>query len=179
MKVTKALRPLVVLFACVLAASCGIEKSPTAPPTNPDLLGGLTGTVTNTLTSTLGAVLSCSKLPEYHASAVIGSAGGTLQIGPHTFTVPKGALKNDVTITAWAPSDHSRDIQFGPAGLQFSKSAALTIDYSGCGLLTGLLPKVAYTNDLLGILYYVPTLGQTSHTVTGQIDHFSRYAAAY
>ena len=179
MKVTKALRPLAVLALSVLAASCGIERSPTAPQANPDLVGGLLGTVTTTVQSTLGTVLQCSKLPEYRASAVIGKNGGTLTVGPHTLVIPKNALSGNVTITAWAPSDHSRDIQFGPEGLQFARHTQLTIDYSGCGLLPSLLPKIAYTDNLLGILYYIPTLGQTSHTVTGQVDHFSRYAAAY
>jgi hypothetical protein len=180
MKVLKALRPLVVLAASVLAISCGVERSPTAPPpANPDLIGGLVGTVSGTVTSTLGAVLSCSKLPEYRASAVIGRDGGILTIGPHTFIVPRGALSHDVTITAWAPSDKNRDIQFGPSGLHFSKPAALTVSYAGCGLLPNLLPRVAYTTDLLSILYYVPSLPTGNQTVTGAIDHFSRYAAAY
>jgi hypothetical protein len=179
MKVMKALRPLAVLIVAVLAVSCGIDRSPTAPPANPDLIGGLVGTVTTTLTSTLDAVLACSKLPEYRASAVIGRDGGTLHIGPHTLVVPKGALSGNTTITAWAPSDHSRDIQFGPEGLHFGKSAALTVDYKGCGLLPNLLPRIAYTDNLLSILYYIPTTSRSGSTVTGQVDHFSRYAAAY
>ncbi len=43
------------------------------------------------------------------------------------------------------------------------------------------MPKqIAYTTDLLAILYYLPSLDdQASQTVTGQLQHFSDYALAW
>ena len=44
-------------------------------------------------------------LPYAAASGLIGPEGGTLAIGPHTLTVPAGALAAPVTISADAPTD--------------------------------------------------------------------------
>lgn len=176
MRASRAFRVVVGILGAALVASCA-DKSPTTPPSpQADLIGGLLGTVT----STVGSVLQCTPLPYASATQTIGPAGGVMVIGHHTFVVPPYALPVPVTITAVAPSDHSRSVQFSPAGLHFNHSAYLTLDYSGCGLLVNLLPKVAYTTDLLQILSYVNSIADSrDHLVTGQIDHFSRYAAAY
>ena len=177
MRIPRFARVLAGILAVGIAAtSCGPERSLTAPPPNPDLIGGVLGTVGNVA----GALLQCSALPDYQASKVIGPSGGFLQVGPHLLVIPPGALSSNVTITAHAPSDRTRDIQFGPTGLQFQEPAALSMSYDSCGLLVGLLPKVAYTTDLLSILYYVPSLNDARHhLVVGDIKHFSRYAVAY
>ena len=109
------------------------------------------------------------------------SAGGTLQVGPHLLWVPPGALDRNVTITATAPSSSTRSVEFSPEGLQFEESAWLTMSYSGCDLLGTLLPKrIAYTDDLLSILYYLLSFDSIwTRTVTGKVDHFSKYAVAW
>ena len=177
MKFARATRLMAALLAIALSASCGTERAPTAPASpQADLIGSTLGTVTGTA----GSLLQCTALPAAHASKVIGPDGGVLQIGPHYLVVPPGALSQNITITGDAPSDHTNDVQFGPAGLQFAKPAALNMSYANCSLLAGLLPKIAYTSDLLAILYYIPSFNSFStQTVTGRVDHFSRYAVSY
>ncbi|HEY2805466.1 MAG TPA: hypothetical protein VGI92_06355 [Gemmatimonadales bacterium] len=178
MKFARAFRVVAGLLTATLVISCA-DKSPTTAP-QADLIGALTGTVAGTLNAVVGKVLQCSPLPYASATKNIGPAGGFMVIGHHLFVVPPGALDHQVTITGVAPSDRTRSVQFSPAGLHFQHSAYLTLDYEGCGLLVNLLPKVAYTTDLLAILNFVPSLADThDHLVTGQIDHFSRYATAY
>src|SRR5260370_42521405 len=46
--------------------------------------------------------------------APIGPDGGTLQVGPHTLSVPAGALGAPVTITAGGPAGAGNPIQFQP-----------------------------------------------------------------
>lgn len=171
-----------VLCAVLLTISCGPD-SPTAaraptPPAN-DLLGGVT-TLLGGTTKLVGSLLTCQKLPEASNSQLIGPSGGQLQIGPHTLTVPAGALHSWVQISGVAPSSKANIVQLYPEGLQFSKPAALTMSYAHCGLVAGLLPRIAYVDDDLLILNYVPSLNNLfSRTVTGQIPHFSGYATAW
>src|SRR6185295_19908172 len=106
-----------------------------------------------------------------------------LTVGPHTLTVPAGALGAPVLITADAPVGTVNSVRFGPEGLQFAagKPATLTLSYANCPLLGSLLPKrVAYTTDLLAILSYVTSLDDLlARKVTGSLAHFSRYAVAW
>jgi hypothetical protein len=163
------------LCAGLVAVSCGRE-APTAPAQSNDLLGG----ILSTASKTVGSLLQCKKLPAYANAQVIGRAGGTLQVGPHTLTVPKGALSSDVLISGYAPSDNNRTVQFQPEGLQFAKPASLTMSYSGCSLVVGLLPRVAHVDDNLTILdYLLSTNNIFARTVTGQVPHFSGYATAW
>ena len=104
-----------------------------------------------------------------------------MHVGPHTFTVPAGALSHNVTITAYAPSDKYNRIEFQPAGLHFSQSASLTMSYANCNLLGILLPKhIAYVDDDLNILYLLQSLDNLgAQKVTGKVDHFSDYVVAW
>jgi hypothetical protein len=72
-------------------------------------------------------------------------------------------------------------VRFKPEGLQFERSAALTMSYANCNLLGKLLPKrIAYTTDKLVILEYLLSLDLLNlKTVTGQLNHFSGYAVAW
>jgi len=125
--------------------------------------------------------MTCTPLPEYSVSQVVGPSGGTLAVGPHSFIVPAGALSSWVRITAVAPSDSVNRVHFRPEGLTFKKPASLTMSYANCkGAGSLLKAQIAYTDDLLQILYYVPSVPDyPSKTVTGQIDHFSDYATAW
>jgi hypothetical protein len=165
-----------VLAACVIA-SCNTDRAPTAPPVQPELIGDVFGTTTRTL----GTLLTCRPLPAATASAVIGPAGGTLRVGPHTLVVPPRALAEDVRITAFAPSDTVNSVDFQPDGLRFRRSAALTLSYANCGVVSRLLPKrVAWITDDLRILEILPSVDDPlRRTTTGQLDHFSRYAVSY
>ncbi|HEU4698689.1 MAG TPA: hypothetical protein VFS40_05880 [Gemmatimonadales bacterium] len=140
------------------------------------LAGGLLGGL-------VGGLLTCNALPAAHAEAVIGPEGGTLVVGPHTFTVPAGALADTVRIVADAPSEQVASVRFAPEGLRFAagRPARLTLSYAHCPLLTPLLPKrIAYTDDSLRILEVLGSLDEPlARRVSGDIAHFSRYAVAW
>lgn len=125
-------------------------------------------------------LLSCSVLPADSVTQVIGPDGGTINVGPHTFIVPPGALDDTVSITAVAPSDSLRRVSFQPEGLNFNKQAALYLNYDGCDLLGSFLPKrVAYISGS-SILDFLPSLDDTlSQRVRGKVSHFSDYAVAW
>ena len=125
-------------------------------------------------------LLKCSPLPVDSATATIDSTGGVIQIGPHTLTIPPGALSAPLTITALAPSDTLNRIQFQPTGVRFQKPARLTMSYGNCGLLEALLPQIAYTTDSLQILQILESeTDPFTQTVTAPLHHFSDYAVAW
>ncbi len=129
---------LAVLLVCALGLtlSCG-DSTPTgvaaAPQPQADLIGGLLGGT---------GLLSCSSLPYDSMTKVIGPAGGSLRVGPHSFFIPSGALSQQTTITMVLPTaQHVNVVRFKPAGLQFAKPTYLTMSYANCSLLGWLLPK--------------------------------------
>ncbi len=178
----KAARPLVVvLVVCglALAAACG-ERTLTAPQSappaaaaRPDLIGSLLGAT---------GLLRCSNLPYDSTTQTIGIGGGSLSVGPHTLSIPRGALLTPTPITMILPTGLGVNaVKFKPAGLQFRTPAALTMSYANCSLLGLLLPKqIAYTTDNLQILYYLLSLDNLfSKNVTGTVNHFSDYVIAW
>jgi hypothetical protein len=176
MKTAHLKRFAFLLSLALVVTSCG-ENSPTSPaaratPPDADLISSLLGHT---------GLLSCRALPAVSVSQTIGRSGGTIHIGPHTFTVPAGALDRNVTITANAPSDKYNRVNFGPSGLQFDKSASLTMSYANCSLLGWLLPKhIAYVDQHLSILYLLQSVDNLlTQKVTGKVDHFSDYALAW
>ena len=142
------------------------------------LLGGTLGTVTNALTSTV-SLLTCSSLPYRSTTRTIGAEGGIISVGRHRLVVPRGALRQNVTITAEQMPGTSNSVRFSPEGLHFERAAELTLSYENC--LDLPLPKrVAYTDEGLRILELLRSRDvQSKRTVTGSVDHFSRYAVAY
>jgi hypothetical protein len=175
----KAVRSLVAALAvCTIAlvSACG-ERPPTAAPElqapNPSLIGGL-------LSAT--GLLKCSDLPYASNTATIGSAGGVLNVGPHTLSIPAGALASPVTITGEIVTGRKVNaVHFEPDGLRFSRSASLTMSYANCNLLGSLAPKrIAYVSGGLDILYYLLSIDNLlAKKVTGRVDHFSDYAVAW
>jgi hypothetical protein len=178
MKFSRSVILTFIAAAAVVSTSCSDRGAPTAPAApqqvSADLIGDLTSTVQ-------GLLLQCTPMPAYHASAVIGPDGGTLVIGPHTFTVPRGALSTPVLISADAPQDNLNRVIFQPEGLTFRTPAALTMSYANCQGLGSLLPKrIAYTNDLLQILSFIKSIDNIfANKVTGQVNHFSEYVIAW
>jgi hypothetical protein len=170
-----SLRNLLLAGAAVVALSCR-ESEPVgvAAPDTPsgDLLSLLPR-----------GLLPCSPLPYDSVTLTVGPEGGTLDVGPHTLTVPPGALSELVSITAVAPSGTVNSVRLQPEGLAFDGHASLTMSYANCGLLFTLpIPKrVAYTtDDLLTILEYLKSVDiPSSKTVTGRVDHFSTYGVAW
>ena len=179
---------LALPVAAVLAVtvwSCRPDSSPTGvsvsptPPVSGDLVSGVVSTTTGVV-GKLG-LLKCTPLPYVKSSAVIGPLGGTLRVGQYSLTVPAGALSQSVQLTGEQLSDTVNSVRFSPSGLQFAKPATLSMPYANCNLLGRILPKeIAYTTDNLQILTYLLSLDNLfSKTVTGQVNHFSRYAVAW
>jgi hypothetical protein len=174
--------PFVLVLAGALSlASCSSTHDPLAPEAEtPSALlsgNGLLGT------PIAAGLLACDPLPYAADSATIGPDGGTLVIGRHTLAVPAGALATPVLIRGEAQVGTVNSVTLQPEGLHFApgKPAKLTLSYANCPLLGRLLPKrIAYTTDLLAILSYVPSLDDLlGRTVTGSLEHFSRYAVAW
>ncbi|HXG96439.1 MAG TPA: hypothetical protein VNJ06_04915 [Gemmatimonadales bacterium] len=173
MKARRLIAPALLLIA---ALAC-TDRSPTsvapvAPP-QADLIGSLLAPT---------GLLKCSDLPYASSKATIGPDGGSISAGPHTLMIPAGALSAPTTITMTAPTGRGVNVvEFAPAGLQFARSASLTMSYSNCSLLGTLLPKrIAYTSSSLDVLYYILSLDNIfSKRVTGQVNHFSNYAIAW
>lgn len=186
MRLSKLFASALLLGTATVLISCAESTAPqqasearAAALTAPELLDGLTSTVDRTVGNT--GLLSCRPMPEVRVSKVIGKKGGEIEIGPHTLVIPKNALKSDVRITAYAPSGTVNRIQFSPHGLEFKKSAELTMSYANCNVLGSLLPKhIAYVNQQLSILYLLETVDNfRRREVSADVDHFSEYAIAW
>jgi hypothetical protein len=187
MKISRIALSALLFGATAVFSSCG-DPSPlgprppaaaqaAAPVVAPqaDLLGGVSNLLKHV------GLLSCSALPPATGSKTIGSEGGTINVGPHSFVVPRGALSHPVTITATIEPEHVNHIQFKPEGLQFKKSASLTMSYANCNILNSLLPKhIAHVDEDLNILSLLLSVDNLlARKVTGQVDHFSDYAIAW
>ena len=163
--------PLALTLLATLSCTADTPTAPVAPPEQ-SLLGNL-------LSYT--GLLSCKPMPAATATATIGPAGGTINVGPHSLVIPPGALEEAVTITATAPSDSVNRVEFQPQGVEFEKAAALTMSYANCNLLGSLVPKqIVYTDNALDILEYLLSFDDLwKKQVTGQLHHFSSYAVAW
>ncbi len=172
MKLARMVRGLLLGVAVAAFAACADQAPVTsapaaAAPLKPGRLLGLDV-----------SLVSCTPMAAASASALIGPAGGTITVGPHTLVIPAGALASSVTITASAPSDTVNVVNFGPQGLTFAVPAQLTLSYANCGLLSGL--QIAYTDDNLDILQLLPSVDNVlGQTVSAGIQHFSGYAVAW
>jgi hypothetical protein len=126
-------------------------------------------------------LLTCRPLPAATATETIGPAGGTLHVGPHVLTVPRGALDHPVTITGKIVPGNINGVRFSPSGLHFERSARLRMSYANCSLLGRVLPKhIAYVDDDFNILEYLLSFDLLQlRLVTGRVDHFSSYVIAW
>ncbi len=104
--------------------------------------------------------------------------------------VPKGALKQSVSISAVAPSDTVALIRLQPEGLRFQKTAFLVAAYDNCRVKKGVTPRIAHVTDALDVIDYLPSVDQLDdprlkrvrkwhHRVVGELQHFSNYAVAW
>ena len=180
MKHSRRFSLLLLVSALGTGLSCSPDKLSTGPAGSANeaaYSGGLLGT------GLASGLLYCSPLPYAATTQTIGSAGGTISVGPHTLTIPAGALSQEVAITAEAPSDSVRSVRLLPEGLTFAagKPARLTLSYAGCSLLGSVAPKrIAYTTDLLELLQFLPSIDDLiRRRVTAPLEHFSRYAVSW
>jgi hypothetical protein len=166
----KALRFLVI---ALVLAGCTDRALMSPPAPQASLIGDILGAT---------GLLRCSDLPYASATQTIGSAGGIIRVGPHTLTIPAGALSARVAITgALVTGRGVNAVRFEPEGLAFARSASLTMSYANCNLLGRLLPKrIAYVGDALNIFSYLLSIDNVLGTkVTGRVDHFSNYAVSW
>jgi hypothetical protein len=173
MKVGRITLSAMALVGAVAAVNCG-DYSPSAPSNTPDsavVAAGLLGSLT-------GGLLSCPSLPAATTSKVIGTGGGTISVGPHTLTIPAGALSASKTIKAVIKSEKAVRVHFEPDGLQFAKPATLTMSYQHCGLLSVLkLRRIVYVKSNLSVLETLLSLDNVlTKKVSTQLQHFSDYA---
>jgi len=120
--------------------------------------------------------------PRYYDAdaAIVGPNGGTLHAGAHELVIPKGALTEEVLITAEAPTSSLVDVRFEPHGLQFQRPAELKLSYKGCVRPTATDLLVAYLGQGNQVLELPPSRDlRVDDEVDADIDHFSRYAIAY
>jgi hypothetical protein len=111
--------------------------------------------------------------------AIIGPDGGRLHIGEHELVIPRGALTEETLISGEARTSSMVDVEFEPEGLQFQRPALLTLSYKGCDV-PRLDLLVAYLGVGNKILEFPTSKDYRSYSeVTGEINHFSRYAVAY
>jgi hypothetical protein len=121
--------------------------------------------------------------PQEYTSDVelIGPNGGSLKVGPHSLTIPKGALDHEVVISAVAPVSNLIEVQLQPEGLHFDKPAELELSYDRCLQPTNWLKLfIVYLSDLDQILEVKTTQDSKGiKTLSTDLDHFSRYAVAW
>jgi len=170
----KAVCWLVIALGVVGCTDRALMSPPeSAPPAQASLIGDLLGVT---------GLLQCSNLPYATATQTIGSEGGTVRVGPHTLTVPAGALSSPVAITGTLVTGRGVNaVHFEPEGLTFARSASLTMSYANCSLFGRLLPKrIAYVSNALDIVSYLLSIDNVLGTkVTGRVDHFSNYAVSW
>jgi hypothetical protein len=192
---TGSLKALLIAVLLAVPMGCDAPSAPEQtlqPPIQPQasLLGGVVGGVTGVVGGVVGGVvdlanallspLVCTTNDSYTASKTIGRSGGTLRVGPHTLTIPSGALAQDTRITATAPSGSYAEVQFQPHGLTFKRDVTLSVSYAKCGLLQKNNPPViVYADDNRNILEILKsTIDSREKTLTGKTDHFSSYILA-
>jgi hypothetical protein len=139
-----------------------------------DLAGGVVGGLLD-----ITGLLSCQEQRYDVTYETVGPDGGTIRVGKHSLVIPRGALKYNVRIKAEQMEGPTNSVRFGPEGLKFHKSAALTLNYQNCEDVE--TPKaVVYTTEEFKILEVLRSLDLFQReTVTAPIDHFSRYAIAW
>jgi hypothetical protein len=124
-------------------------------------------------------LLRCEPRDYDAAAEIIGPQGGTIKVGEHQLVIPAGALTQEELIVAEAPTSSLVDVSFSPHGLQFAKSARLTLSYKGCVRPTSDDFMVAYIQGNQ-ILELPPSVDRKDDDkVDADIDHFSRYALAW
>ncbi|SRR6266496_318364 len=194
MSLRRFLLPLGLLVGATTASNCGAPSPVGVDGRSPDLVaskssppkpGGDDGDDQGG-----DSLLSCRPLPYESVTQTIGPEGGVLEVRHNWLLVPRGALKDRVSITAVAPSDTLALIRLQPEGLRFQKTAFLVAAYDNCRVKKGVTPRIAHVTDALDVIDYLPSVDQLGdprlkkvrkwhHRVVGELQHFSNYAVAW
>ena len=170
-----AVAPQVAVAPAVLSsASVSLARGP----------GGLVGDGLAAVNGVANGLLGCKPLKAESRTETIGPRGGTIRVGPHTLTIPVGALASTVQITASIVADSVSSVIFKPEGLRFNPVArpVLSLGYYQCAHLGPLSPpkSIVYTTDALAINAILASHDNPlQYFVTAPLDHFSRYAVAW
>lgn len=125
-------------------------------------------------------LLRCEPREYEGDAAIIGPQGGTLHIGDHELVIPRGALTEEQLIVGEASTSSLVDVEFQPEGLTFQRPAQLTLSYKNCDVPANLDLLMAYLGVGNKILEFPASEDYRSYSeVSGEINHFSRYAVAY
>jgi hypothetical protein len=164
-----------LLLVLMLGVSCTTGDS---APTEAPLASG--ETVGRRGDSSLASELLVCEPQQYAvAKQTLGPDGGSLTIGRHRLEIPRGALTAKVTITGEQVSGSVNSVRLSPDGLRFAKPARLILSYRNCTSVASA-KRVAYTSELLEVLELPASEDYPKYEyVSGEINHFSRYAVAY
>ncbi len=198
--------PLGLLLGATVAATSCSDPSPVGvDPRTPSLLasrpspqpGGVGGSDSGETADTSAggenedSLLSCRPLAYESVTQTIGPEGGALEVRRNWLVIPRGALKEKVTITGVAPSDTLALIRFQPEGLRFQKTAYLVAAYDNCRVKKAVTPRIAHVTDALNVIEFLPPVAASldnpalkkvhhgRHQVIGELQHFSNYAVAW
>lgn len=190
---SRTIAPLLGLFGvAIISGGCEQASSPTAPePTALHLVEAAPPT------SGGGASYALLATPSDSAVASIGYWGGTLSLGGHTLTVPRGAVSDwtrfvmsdpdplyiGVSLTATSCSNEAcltRGSQNDVGAAGFAKPLDLKLSYAKALFVpdANLLVVVHVTGEYPRVVLdpQPTTIDQVSRTITGSVSHFSRYA---
>lgn len=123
-------------------------------------------------------VLCSIRLPRV-SSALIGAAGGELQVGPNRLVVPPGALNTPTRLSGFVLPLEAVNMVFGPEGLQFALPAQLTLNTAGCAIPLNATPSIVYVKDGQIAEVIPSTFDRINHKIIGPIRHFSGYSVAF
>jgi hypothetical protein len=177
------MRKLILSAAVALAAAACSGDDATAPAaaSGSAVTSGETGYYpgwrrTDAATSGKFSPINCTPREMAEGSAIIGPAGGVLQIGTHRLIVPAGALIEEVKISGTVPAGRPLEIDLQPHGLQFRKAAGLILDAASCVDV----PSIVY---LIDEYTQGPPISATYSNwwmaIACPIWHFSGYMVAF
>ena len=166
-------RVVKALLMAVAVTACSETGDPTA------------ATPQNGLFNVAGAALQTfsPRASDATATRTIGPAGGTLDAGGVSLSIPAGALREDTEITMTVPAGRFLEVDFAPHGLQFDRPATLSFSLAGSAAAlnarsAGGLAGAYFDGDLAtGSFRTLETLNvRVRGTVLSyEIEHFSGY----
>ncbi len=168
---------LMLCAGALVVLSCADPSSPMAPQASVVRpFGGPAAATHASQKGRLTRLVQCEARATETAVATIGASGGRIKVGPHVLDIPRGALRDRVTITAVAPSDTINLLLLQPEGLVFRKAATLTMDDSNCR--GAQHSRIAHVDAALRVIEYLPSTSDSSK-VTALLEYFSNYAVAW
>jgi hypothetical protein len=192
-----SLLPLVLLAGATVAALSCRDATPAGvaeltPAGTPSFQGRSDGDEDDNEDKDGDSLAVCRPLPYDSVTQTIGPEGGEIEVGRNKLSIPRGALRAPVSITAVAPSDTVALVRFQPSGLRFQATALLVMKYDNCRVARTATPRIALVTDALKVIEVLAsgtespggqrlTKGpkQGRLLVVGQLQHFSNYAVAW